>query len=105
MKLTKLQALLSSDLSAMPASNLRALRDKIETVNDEICTALIEQGYGHERPSECRKRAAETQDPLAVLCVAAWDARAFVRQEFDRRKQWHGGEHPISAKDRALFVR
>lgn len=105
MNIAELHAIVASDISTMPASKLRALRDRIAVVNDETCDALIAQGYGHERPSECRIRAQETQDTLALLCVAAWEALSFVNQEFHRRKQWHGGDHPIKAKDRALFVR
>ena len=84
-----------TDLTKLSAAKIEALAAKRYAARSAACRALINAGFGEERHSETRKRAAETHDPLAVRSVEASGACDEVWAEMDARKRYHGSLKPI----------
>lgn len=82
-------------LETMTAGELKKLYDRLSADSSDVCTALINSGYGLERGSETRARAENTGDALARLYVKVNDALAAVVAEERARLRYQGNTHPI----------
>lgn len=83
------------NLSKLSASKLQALTAKRGDALSALTSQLIQAGYGRERASETRSRAAETGDALALAYVRAMDEAQACYDEESARKRYQGNLNPI----------
>lgn len=82
------------DLSKLSAPKLQAEHDRRYEAHTEAINTLIALGYGHERYSETETRA-KAGEASAQAYMAVWLRYAEVRDEMQRRMEWHGSLKPI----------
>jgi hypothetical protein len=88
------------EITKLSAAKLETLYAKRQAVSSQVCSALIQAGYGMERGSDTRARAETTGDALAVKYVETSDATYEVVREIEARKTYQGNLRPIK---RATF--
>ena len=77
--------------SELTRSQLEARMDNLDKRHDAICTRMIAEGRGRERPSETRLMS----DPLSLQFIACANALAECYDERSRRLTYHGSLRPI----------
>ena len=71
----------SKPVGEMLASEINRELDRLDERSSANCTAFIDAGRGHERPSEYLTKT----DPLSLEARAIFDRRSDIRAEMARR--------------------
>lgn len=87
-----------ASIEEMPKVTFERAYAKAQSESSRVCKTLVAAGYGSERGSETRARAASTGDALACDYVRVNDALAKLQEERDARLRWHGTTHSIHRK-------